>query len=243
MTRRQIVLDTETTGLEPADGHRIIEIGCIELVNRRTSDRVFHHYCNPEREVEQGALDVHGITNEFLKGKPRFQDVANDFIDFVRDSELIIHNAAFDISFLDAELKRLGSKWGCMADHCTSLDSLDLARELHPGQRNGLDALCKRYEIDNSARQLHGALLDAELLAEVYLAMTGGQVALLLDTDAESNGPMVRARSNSPVTARNLVVVEASEEELDQHDARVAAINAATDGRCLWTTLAAAGAS
>ena len=177
---RQIVLDTETTGLEPKQGHRIIEIGCVELNNRRKTNNHYQQYLNPEREIEDGAYDVHGISNEFLADKPVFADAAQEFIDFIRDSELIIHNAPFDVGFINAELKRLGRQWGKVEDHCTVVDTLLMAREMHPGQKNSLDALCKRYEIDNSQRDLHGALLDAQILLDVYLVMTGGQTDLLL---------------------------------------------------------------
>jgi len=164
---RQIVLDTETTGLEPKQGHRIIEIGCVELNNRRKTNNHYQQYLNPEREIEDGAYDVHGISNEFLADKPVFADAAQEFIDFIRDGELIIHNAPFDIGFINAELKRLGRQWGKVEDHCTVIDTLLMAREMHPGQKNSLDALCKRYEIDNSQRDLHGALLDAQILLDV----------------------------------------------------------------------------
>src|SRR5512137_1719927 len=183
---RQIVLDTETTGLEPELGHRIIEIGCIEVVNRRRSGRVFHRYLCPDREIDAGALQVHGLTEEFLKEQPRFAEIATELLEFLRGAELIIHNAPFDIAFLDAELARLAEPPGRIGDHCQVLDTLQMARQMHPGQRNGLDALCKRYSIDNSHRELHGALLDAELLLEVYLAMTGGQGALTLGEETEA---------------------------------------------------------
>jgi DNA polymerase-3 subunit epsilon len=181
---RQIVLDTETTGLEPAQGHRVIEIGCVELVNRRPTQNRFHRYINPEREVDRGALEVHGIENEFLATQPKFAEVAREFIDFVRGAELVIHNADFDVEFLNHELKRLPDLPVEIRDCCGVLDTLALARRLHPGQRNSLDALAKRYSVDNSKRELHGALLDAQILAEIYLAMTGGQVSLSLDREA-----------------------------------------------------------
>ena len=178
MSERQVVLDTETTGLELAQGHRVIEIGCVEIASRRVSASEFHHYLNPEREIDAGALAVHGITREFLLEKPRFADVAGSLLDYVRGAELIIHNAPFDVSFLDAELAMLGRE-GIRIEHlCRVTDSLALARHRHPGQKNSLDALCRRYQVDNSARELHGALLDAEILADVYLAMTGGQTLL-----------------------------------------------------------------
>ena len=228
---RQIVLDTETTGLEPSEGHRIIEIGCLEMVERRITNRTFHVYLNPDREVEEGAIQVHGITNEFLADKPRFTDIADDFLDFIRDAELVIHNASFDVGFLDAELARLGQPTR-VDEHASVLDTLHLARELHPGQRVSLDALCKRYEVDNSGRELHGALLDAELLAEVYLAMTGGQVDLCLDLAAESDG----GEGHEPlgeIDLSKLVVRRASEAELAAHRARLEAIRESS-GKCLW---------
>jgi len=175
---RQIILDTETTGLEPTRGHRIIEIGCVEMINRRLTGNHFHVYINPRREVDDGAIEVHGITNEFLVDKPYFEDIVLQFIDYVKDSELVIHNAPFDIGFLNNELSLLDKPLGKMNDYCSVLDTLVLARQMHPGQRNSLDALCKRYFIDNSQRDLHGALLDSEILAEVYLSMTGGQTDL-----------------------------------------------------------------
>ncbi len=227
---RQIVLDTETTGLEPSEGHRIIEIGCLEMIERRITNRTFHVYLNPDCEVEEGAIQVHGITNEFLADKPRFADVAADFIDFIRDSELVIHNASFDVGFLDAELARLDVPTR-IDEHASVLDTLQIARELHPGQRVSLDALCKRYEVDNSGRELHGALLDAELLAEVYLAMTGGQVDLCLalsdDDEAEGHEPM------GALDLSKLVVQKATHDELAAHRARLEAIRESS-GKCLW---------
>ena len=228
---RQIVLDTETTGLDPAQGHRIIEIGCVEIVDRRITGNRFHRYLNPEREIEEGAVRVHGITLEELRDKPRFADVAGEFLDFVRGAELVIHNAEFDVGFLDHELARLGDGWGRIADHCRVLDTLKLAREMHPGQRNSLDALCRRYGIDASRRELHGALLDAELLAEVYLAMTGGQAALTLETGtAAGAGPKAVTRGERPP----LRVIRASAEELEAHRRRMAAIDEASGGRAVW---------
>ena len=184
---RQIVLDTETTGLEPSQGHRIIEIGCVELVERRPTGNDFHQYLQPDREIDAGAMQVHGITNEFLVDKPRFEDIVNDFMAYVKDAELIIHNAPFDVGFIDAELQRLNG-WNRLESYSVITDSLVMARTKHPGQRNSLDALCGRYDIDNSQRQKHGALLDAEILAEVYLAMTGGQSLLSLDEEIEDTG-------------------------------------------------------
>jgi len=180
---RQIVLDTETTGLEVSQGHRIIEIGCIELVNRRVTGNHWHHYVNTDREIDSGAFEVHGISKDFLQDKPRFADLAEDFVSYVAGAELVIHNAAFDVGFLDNELALLDPPLAPLQDLCTVLDTLLLARQKHPGQKNNLDALCKRYDIDNSHRSLHGALLDARILADVYLAMTGGQTSLGLDAD------------------------------------------------------------
>lgn len=180
---RQIVLDTETTGLEVSLGHRIIEIGCIELVNRRVTGNHWHYYVNPEREIDSGAFEVHGISSDFLQDKPRFEELAQDFMDYVAGAELVIHNAAFDVGFLDNELSLLEPPAAPLQESCTILDTLLLARQKHPGQKNNLDALCKRYDIDNSKRSLHGALLDARILADVYLAMTGGQTSLGLDAE------------------------------------------------------------
>jgi len=230
---RQVVLDTETTGLEPELGHRVIEIGCIEVVNRRRTGRVFHRYLRPDRDIDPGALQVHGITAEFLADQPRFADVAAEWIEFVGGAELVIHNAPFDVAFLDAELGRLPGSQGRVADHCAVLDTLALARRLHPGQRNGLDALCKRYSVDNSQRDLHGALLDADLLLEVYLAMTGGQGALTLEASegtTASSAPASRAR-RPPGT---LVVVRASAAEAEAHERRLAALDRASGGRTVW---------
>lgn len=229
---RQIVLDTETTGLEPEQGHRIIEIGALEMIERRQTGRSFHVYLNPERDVEERALVVHGITNEFLADKPRFVDLAEDFIEFIRGAELIIHNADFDVGFLDSELARLDQPVR-VADHATILDTLTLARELHPGQRVSLDALCKRYEVDNSGRELHGALLDAELLAEVYLAMTGGQVDLELGLSADSDGGAAGSDMLVDVDVSKLIVRRADDAELAAHRERLDAIRKSI-GYCLW---------
>ena len=231
---RQIVLDTETTGLEPAQGHRIIEIGCVELVNRQLTGNHYHQYLQPDREIDEGAIEVHGISNEFLVGKPRFADVVEDFLDFVRGAELIIHNAPFDVGFINAELARLGEERGRIEDHCGILDTLTLAREMHPGQKNNLDALCKRYDIDNSHRELHGALLDSEILADVYLMMTGGQTSLLLDGQNEpgSSGEAGIRRLDGARPA--LRVIRASAEELTAHEGRLAAIDKASGGACVW---------
>lgn len=236
---RQVVLDTETTGLEPELDHRIIEIGCVELVNRRPSGRRYHRYLNPEREVDEGALAVHGISRAQLAGEPRFADVAHELLEFISGAELVIHNAAFDVSFLDNELKRCNGGTHTVAGLCRVLDTLALAREMHPGQRNSLDALCKRYGIDNSRRELHGALLDAQLLAEVYLAMTGGQVTLALggDSDARRGGAQgepVRALVRPPVP---LVLIAATAEERRAHEAMLEIISRASGGACVWRQL------
>lgn len=233
---RQIVLDTETTGLAPSEGHRIIEIGCVELVSRRLTGSHYHQYLQPDREIDAGAMEVHGISNEFLADKPRFADLATDFLDYIKGAELIIHNAPFDVGFIDHELARLGKKWGRLADYCTVLDTLALARRMHPGQKNNLDALCKRYSIDNAHRDLHGALLDAEILADVYLIMTGGQTSLSLGSgeehaDATGQGDGIR---RLPADRPALAVLRASNEELHQHEQRLAAIRKASGGTCLW---------
>jgi DNA polymerase-3 subunit epsilon len=181
---RQVVLDTETTGLETSQGHRIIEIGCVELIDRRVTDKHWHFYINPEREIDAGAFAVHGISNEFLQDKPLFADVAQDFVDYIKGAELVIHNATFDVGFLDHEFAKLDGESTRISSICSVLDTLIMARQKHPGQKNNLDALCRRYFIDNSQRSLHGALLDARILADVYLSMTGGQTALSLDDDS-----------------------------------------------------------
>src|SRR5499425_1689338 len=217
---RQVVLDTETTGLEPELNHRVIEIGCVELLNRRPSGRTFHRYLNPEREIDDGALAVHGIARTDLDGQPRFAEIAEELLAFIGGAELVIHNAAFDVAFLDAELARLPGDPRQVAGLCQVLDTLALARELHPGQRNSLDALCKRYDVDNSARELHGALLDARILADVYLAMTGGQGALALaEFDTAPRAADGSRAARQPVrTAIPLAVVAATPEELAAHE-------------------------
>jgi DNA polymerase-3 subunit epsilon len=212
---RQIVLDTETTGIDPAEGHRIIEIGCVELMERQLTGRNYHVYINPEREVEAEAITVHGITNEFLVDKPKFADIADEFFEFINGAELVIHNAAFDVGFMDAEFARL-KPVRKTADHCGIVDSLAIARARHPGQKNNLDALCKRYGVDNSNRELHGALLDAEILADVYLLLTGGQTALSLDAGSE-NGSGSSGIRRLPADRAPLNVVRASAEENDAH--------------------------
>jgi len=231
---RQIVLDTETTGLEPKQGHRIIEIGCVELNNRRKTNNHYQQYLNPEREIEDGAYDVHGISNEFLADKPVFADAAQEFIDFIRDSELIIHNAPFDVGFINAELKRLGRQWGKVEDHCTVVDTLLMAREMHPGQKNSLDALCKRYEIDNSQRDLHGALLDAQILLDVYLVMTGGQTDLLLHDDQPGNNQNSAEARKLDQNRPRLRVINPSNEELEAHYKKLETVDKESNGNCLW---------
>ena len=232
---RQVVLDTETTGLEPELGHRVIEVGGVELMNRRLTGRRLHYYLQPDREIDDGAFAVHGITREFLQDKPRFVDVHADLVAFVSGAEVIIHNAPFDVAFLNYELARLGDPDLRIESCCRILDSLALARHLHPGQRNGLDALCKRYQIDNSARQLHGALLDAEILADVYLAMTGGQAVLELDSAGKTVTVSSGIRGETPVRqAGSIRVVRASREELEAHSNQLARIDEMSEGQCLW---------
>jgi DNA polymerase III subunit epsilon len=233
---RQIVLDTETTGLEPASGHRIIEIGCVELVNRRHTGRTFHKYVNPDRDIEEGAVAVHGISRADLEGKPRFAEIVEELLNFIAGAELVIHNAAFDVAFLDAELIRIEGDARKIATLCRVLDTLALARSMHPGQRNNLDALCKRYSVDNSRRELHGALLDARILADVYLAMTGGQGALALVESTNANGHADNGRSVRALLrpAIPLVVISATDEELTAHEAMLTIIGKASGGRCLW---------
>jgi DNA polymerase III subunit epsilon len=236
---RQIVLDTETTGLEPAEGHRIIEIGCVEIVNRRPTGRKFHQYLNPEREIDKAAEDVHGLSSAFLADKPRFQEVVEEFLEFVRGAELVIHNAAFDVGFLDAELARLEPPGPAVASICGVLDTLMMARQAHPGQRNSLDALCKRYSVDNSGRDLHGALLDAQLLAEVFLAMTGGQAELVLAEDTGGSRLGARRRRKINRKGLQLLVQHASKEELAAHEAILDQIDKASGCPCLWRQLSA----
>ncbi|HVS77349.1 MAG TPA: DNA polymerase III subunit epsilon [Steroidobacteraceae bacterium] len=229
---RQIVLDTETTGLEPSLGHRIIEIGCVELVSRRVTGRAFHRYLNPERDIDLGAEAVHGLQRQDLASQPRFAEVVDELLEFIGGSELVIHNAEFDIGFLDAELRRAG-RTTMISELCRVLDTLVLAREMHPGQRNNLDALCKRYSVDNSRRELHGALLDARILADVYLAMTGGQGALALteSASAAAGAGQVRALVRPPAPLR---VILATEEELRAHRDMLALIAKSSGGHCLW---------
>lgn len=236
---RQLFLDTETTGLEPEQGHRIIEIACVEMIHRKLTGRHYHQYINPDREIDDGAIAVHGITNEFLADKPGFSAIADEFLTFVKGAELIIHNAPFDVGFINQEFKLLQrGDIGLITDYCAIMDTLKMAREKHPGQKNNLDALCRRYEVDNSHRELHGALLDAEILSDLYLRMTGGQVGLALSTaSTESHLISDVARGLSgirrlPAQRKNLAVIPATAEELESHQQQLeriqkkAAINA-----------------
>ena len=237
---RQIVLDTETTGLSTSQGHRIIEIGCVELVNRRLTGRDFHRFLNPDRDIDQGAEAVHGISRADLETEPRFPEIVDDFLAFIKGAELIIHNATFDVGFLEHELKLMKHKRAKIAHHATVLDTLTMAREMHPGQRNSLDALCKRYDVDATKRDVHGALIDSELLANVYLAMTGGQTALLLEDEAGDGyldpdvaGHHANAESqagNTPVI--DLPIITASPEETAAHEAMLEKIR--KSGACVW---------
>ena len=227
---RQIILDTETTGLNPRSGDRIIEIGCVEMLNRRLTGKNFHYYLNPERESDPGALAVHGLTSEFLRDKPKFADIVSEFCDFVRDAEIIIHNAPFDVGFLDAELEKVGAP--AFSGHVEKvIDTLLQAKELHPGKRNSLDALCERYGISNSHRTLHGALLDAELLAEVYLAMTRGQESLTMDmhSDYQADG-----ENDVGVSLAEVLIVAPTEKELAAHETMLVALDKEVKGSCLW---------
>ncbi|MFT3896539.1 MAG: DNA polymerase III subunit epsilon [Thermomonas sp.] len=235
---RQIVLDTETTGLYAERGDRVVEIGCVELLERRSSGRTFHCYLNPDREFSAGAQEVTGLTLEFLADKPRFPEVAEEFLAFVDGAELVIHNAAFDIGFLDAELARLGPQFGRMGERCAVEDTLALARERYPGQRNSLDALCRRLGVDNAQRQLHGALLDAQLLAEVYLAMTSGQSELGLAASATDAVPARAAVAMDFGMAGERPRIRIEAPDLEAHRARLEAIRRKA-GQCAWDALEA----
>jgi DNA polymerase-3 subunit epsilon len=233
---RQIVLDTETTGLETSQDHRIIEIGCVELVGRKLTGRHYHQYVNPQRKVDEGAMEVHGITDQFLEDKPLFDQVAKEFLEFVDGADLIIHNAPFDVGFINHEIAKLSGKYQVIETSCRIIDTLALARQKHPGQKNNLDALCKRYGVDNSARDLHGALLDAEILADVYLLMTGGQVNLNISDQSNSDSGEVNAASSIRRLSADrtpLRVVKPSEEELNLHQQKLDAINKSS-GACIW---------
>jgi DNA polymerase-3 subunit epsilon len=232
-TNRLVVLDTETTGLNPQEGHRIIEIGCVEVINRRLTGKRFHAYINPERIIDAGAIEVHGITNQFLEDKPVFSGVVKDFIAFIQGAELIIHNAPFDVGFINAEFLKLNNQTGVVTDYSKVFDTLAFARKKHPGQRNSLDALCKRYSIDNSHRELHGALLDAEILADVFLLMTGGQSSLLDENQAEVEAVKSEIKYVLKDDRPALKVIRCSEEELIEHQQRLEAIEKAGGG-CIW---------
>jgi DNA polymerase III subunit epsilon len=237
VSNRIVVLDTETTGLNPQDGHRIIEIGCVELINRRLTGNRFHVYLNPDRNIDQGAIDVHGITNQFLEDKPRFADILDDFIAFIKGAELVIHNAPFDVGFINHEFRLVAEKVGTVDDYSTVFDTLAFARKKHPGQRNSLDALCKRYSIDNSHRELHGALLDAEILADVFLLMSGGQSSLLDEGEAARQES---AHTHDPKKIANnrsaILIVKSSEQEIEAHQNRLDSIEKAS-GFCMWKHL------
>ncbi|OGT11815.1 MAG: DNA polymerase III subunit epsilon [Gammaproteobacteria bacterium GWE2_42_36] len=239
MADRQIVIDTETTGLRVQDGHRIIEIGCIELINRRLTGNHFHRYLNPERAVDQGALEVHGLTDEFLSDKPKFSDIAEAFFEFIQGAELIAHNAAFDLAFIRDEFKRSRFRKD-VVDHCTVIDTLSLARQRHPGQKNNLDALRKRYGVDHINRKWHGALLDAEILAQVYLSMTGGQTVLFSETASES-ATQIKAEkhhsANAQVDAQRSPIVFTSEEENQTHSHFLDLLDKQQEMPCLWRQL------
>src|SRR5579863_4161011 len=228
---RQVVLDTETTGLEVEQQHRIIEIGCVELFNRRLTGRTYHQYLNPERDIDEGASQVHGLTRETLAKEPIFAQVHPEFLEFVRDAELVIHNAPFDVAFLDAELARLEQGAVRITEYCKVLDTLALARQLHPGQRNNLDALCKRYSVDNSHRDYHGALLDARILAEVYLAMTGGQAKLTLSAESEVSANARRSGSARTSSDVRIAVIRADDSELIAHEHVLVLLDQASGGR------------
>ncbi|MCW5588035.1 MAG: DNA polymerase III subunit epsilon [Legionellales bacterium] len=233
--KRQIVLDTETTGLDPKLGHRIIEIGCIEIVDRRITRKSFHHYINPERDIDAGALNVHGLSRQFLADKPRFNQIVQDFIHFIEGAELVIHNAAFDVGFIDHELQLLNQGYGSITSLCPVIDTLVLARKLHPGQKNSLDALCKRYDIDNSSRDWHGALLDARLLAGVYLAMTGGQSQLFAELNSErSHDSHQQIISNADSPRENRLVIPASREEVSAHQQFLTFLQQHSESEIIW---------
>ncbi len=232
---RQIVLDTETTGLEPSQGHRVIEIGCVELINRRLTGNNLHIYINPQREIDAGALEVHGISNDFLADKPLFSDIADTFVDFVKGAELVIHNAPFDVGFLNSELSDLNRGYKSMEEYCKILDTLAMARKKHPGQKNNLDALCKRYFVDNTQRELHGALLDAEILADVYLIMTGGQSSFALGTESATEGTVANKIKRLDKNRSPLRVVMATEEEQAAHQSRLESIQEISNTK-LWQT-------
>lgn len=237
---RQLFLDTETTGLEPEQGHRIIEIGCVEMIDRRLTGRHYHQYINPDREIDDGAVAVHGITNKFLADKPLFSVIVDEFLAFIKDAELIIHNAPFDVGFINHEFRLLKrSDLLPVTTYCSIIDTLKMAREKHPGQKNNLDALCRRYEVNNAHRELHGALLDAEILSDVYLRMTGGQVGLALSSHVADGGAVAGARSDSSIRRLSrdgisLPVIAAMATEVDAHQKQLEKINKKSGGHCIW---------
>ena len=232
---RQVVLDTETTGLDPEQGHRIIEVGAVELIERRHTQVYFQQYLDPQRDIDEAAIEVHGLTREFLADKPKFSDIAAELLEFVRGAELIIHNAAFDIGFLDFEFRQVFESFDGVEASCSVLDTLSMARQMHPGQRNSLDALCKRYNVDNSQRTRHGALLDAEILADVYLAMTGGQTTFLDESHELIGNAVAESRSRSLARTRApMPVIRANKEELAAHAEWVQRLDEQVDGDCLW---------
>ena len=245
MVTRSVVLDTETSGMPVTDGHRIIEIGCVEIIGRRLTGRHFHVYLQPDRDSDEGAIGIHGITDEFLKGKPRFSEVAAEFFEFINGSQLIIHNAAFDVGFINNEFSLMGNTYCAdISQHCPILDTLMMARERHPGQRNNLDALCKRYGVDNSGRELHGALLDSEILADVYLAMTGGQTNLSLagnasDGTGSTDGSINRASGACRLSSgrKPSKIVFATKQDLAEHADRLDAIAKSAGAPALWSQL------
>jgi len=228
---RQIILDTETTGLEPKQGHRIIEVGCVELINRRLTGNNFHYYLNPQREIDEGAVEVHGLTSEFLADKPLYEDIADELYNYLKGAEIVIHNAAFDVGFINHEYRLMGFEQPDMKAWCEITDTLHMARKKFPGQRNSLDALCKRFDIDNSQRQLHGALLDAEILADVYLMLTGGQNSLFAE---EVELDTIIEHKKFDESRPRLAVVKANSEEIECHLARIEAIKKASGGFCVW---------
>ncbi|WP_339937421.1 DNA polymerase III subunit epsilon [Undibacterium luofuense] len=229
---RQVVLDTETTGINPKDGNRIIEIGCVELIDRKLTGNNYHQYINPERDSEEGALQVHGLTTEFLSDKPKFAEISDEFIEYIRGAEVVIHNAPFDLGFLNAEFSRLNL--GCFDDYVSGVtDTLVQAKELHPGKRNSLDALCDRYGISNAHRQLHGALLDSELLADVFLAMSRGQNSLMMDVDEAPESKLQVLEDNSAPLAE-IIFMPASQAELDEHESLLSGLDKQNKQPCLW---------
>jgi DNA polymerase-3 subunit epsilon len=234
---RQIVLDTETTGLDPTQGHRIIEIGCVEIENRKLTGSHFQVYLNPGRAIDEAAIEVHGLTSEFLLDKPKFSDIYEEFIQYIQGSELIIHNAPFDVGFINSELAKLKFKEKDVGQICTILDTLVFARGKHPGQRNSLDALCKRYEINNNHRELHGALLDAEILADVYLAMTSGQSALELSEGVSHSFSAGRKRRKLDPNRPSIPILYASKDEVQEHNKRLSDIEKSSEDGCLWLKL------